>query len=180
MVDAGYGLASWGSDLRFTAFLFSLSLNPQRDITRLGFDRGKFLDAIAQDIAAFRFLDQAVFPMGDEVMEPPRRRVRYTFIPWSAGDSLEVIAEAEVLQEFERDTILYPIACDPLARAAFNAEFQNRETLLAPTGVYAFQVDSIYPGGQMYDRADIPSELRPVFINWTIKQKARAVLGRFD
>jgi uncharacterized lipoprotein YddW (UPF0748 family) len=180
MIDAGYGLTPWGSDLRFAAFLFSLSLNPQRDLTRMGLDRKEFLHAIAEDVAAFRFLDQAVFPIGGEVMEPPRRRVRYTFIPWSAGDSLEVIAEAEVLKEFERDTILYPIACNPLASAAFNAEFQSRETLLAPAGVYAFQVDSIYPGGHVYERADIPSELRPAFVNWTIKQKARAVLGRFD
>ena len=100
-------------------------------------------------------------------------------MPWSAGDSLEVIAEAEMLQEFERDTILYPVACNPLARAAFNAELAIRETLLAPAGVYAFQVDSIYPGGRLFDRADIPSGLRPAFVNWTIKQKTHAVLGKF-
>ena len=180
MVEAGYGITPWGSDLKFAAFLFSLSLNPQRDLTRMGLDREEFLHAIAQDVATFRLLDQKVFPIGNEVIQPPRRRVRYTLIPWSAGDSLQLIAQAETLREYERDTIVYPIACDRLARAAFNAELQSREILLAPVGVYAFQVDSLFPDGQTFDRADLPSELRPVFVHWTIRQKAQAVLGRFD
>lgn len=180
MVEAGYGLTPWGSDLRFAAFLLSLSLNPRRDLARMGMNREEFLQAIAQDVAAFRFLDKEVFPVGDEIIEPPRRRVRYTFIPWSDGDSLELIAEAEAIQEFECDTILYPTACTPLASAVFSAELASRETLALPAGVYVFKVDSTYPGGRLFKRADLPSELVPAFINWTIEQKAQAVLGSFD
>ena len=180
MVDAGHDLIPWGSDLRFAAFLFSLSLNPQRDLNRMGMNREEFLDAIAQDVAAFRFLDREIFPIGDRLTEPPRRRVRYTLIPWSEGDSLQLITKAEALEGFERDTIVYPNACNPLASAAFNAELASRETMILPVGVYAFMVDSVYSGGRLFNRTDLPSELVPAFVNWTIKQKVHSVLGRFD
>jgi uncharacterized lipoprotein YddW (UPF0748 family) len=180
MVDAGYHHTPWGSDLRFAAFLFSLSLNPERDLKRMGTDREEFLNTIAQDVAAFRFLDREVFPLGNEITEPPRRKVRYTLIPWSAGDSLELIAAAETLDSLERDTILYPTACKPLAHAAFNAELASREILLLPAGICVFEVDTIYPGGRLFNRADLPKELVSVFVNWTIEEKAHTVLGRFN
>jgi len=106
-VEGGYALTSWGSDLKFAAFLFSLSLDPARDLERVGLSRDSFLRVIAQDVAAFEYLNQEVFPIGNRVIEPPRRRIRYTLIPWSDGDSLAIIEKADAVLEFENDTILY-------------------------------------------------------------------------
>jgi uncharacterized lipoprotein YddW (UPF0748 family) len=179
-VEGGYALTSWGSDLKFAAFLFSLSLDPARDLERVGLSRDSFLRVIAQDVAAFEYLNQEVFPIGNRVIEPPRRRIRYTLIPWSDGDSLAIIEKADAVLEFENDTILYPGAGDLLTSAAFNAQPHSRETLLASVGIYVFKVDSIYHDGRVVRREDLSPELIPVFVNWTIKDKATAILNSLD
>lgn len=180
IVAGGYALTSWGSDLKFAAFLLSLSLDPARDLDRVGLNRDSFLRFIAQDVAAFEYLNQEVFPIGNRVIEPPRRRVRYTLIPWSDGDSLAVTEKANAVLEFENDTIFYPGAGDLLASAAFNAQPHSRETLLAPVGIYVFTIDSIYPGERAVRRKDLSPELIPVFVNWTIKDKVKAILNSLD
>jgi uncharacterized lipoprotein YddW (UPF0748 family) len=180
MVEAGQAFTVWGSDLSFSAFLLSLSLEPARDLERMGLDRSSFLNLIAQDVAAFEYLDRRIFPVGDLLVEPPQRRIRYTLIRWSDGDSLVVIAKADAVSEFDHDIISYPVAADPLIIAAFNAQIHNRETILAPAGIYVFTVDSIYPAGRIMSRDDLPPELIPVFVHWTIKNKAVTILSGLD
>jgi hypothetical protein len=180
MVKDGYGLTSWGSDLRFAAFLLSLSLDPGRDLARMDLDRDRFLHFITQDVTAFEYLDHKVFPIGDRLIEPPQRRIRYTFIPWSEGDSLAIVESADAVSDLANDTILYPRTDDPLTTAAFNARPHCRETLLAPAGIYIFKVDSIYPEGRIARRKDLLPDFVPVFVNWTIKKKAALILSRFE
>jgi len=41
-------------------------------------------------------------------------------------------------------------------------------------------VDSIHGGGRPVSREDLPLELVPVFVNWTIKDKMAAILSSLD
>jgi len=180
IVEGGRSFTSWGNDPSFAAFLMSLSLNPTRDLARIGLDRGQFLDLISQDVAAFEYLNEEIFPIGDLFIEPPQRRIRYTLIPWSDADSLAAIEKADSVVELENDTVLYPSAGDPLTNAAFNAQLHSRETLLAPAGIYVFKVDSIYSEGRTVSRENVSPRLVPVFVNWTIMDKAKAILNSLD
>ena len=177
MVRGGNSMIPWGTDLRFAAFLLSLSLDPGRDLASIGLDRDRFLNHIAQDVAAFEYLDHQVFPIGNRLIEPPQVRLRYAFIPWSEGDSLAVVDKAATITQLTNDSILYPWANNPLASAAFSAQPCVRETLSAPTGIYVFTVDSIYPGGRIARRDDLLAEMIPVYANWTIKTKAASIIA---
>jgi hypothetical protein len=166
-----------GSELGFAAFLLSLSLDPLRDLTRMGLSREAFLDHILQDAAAFTYLDQQIFPIGDMLVTPPTRSVRYTFLSWLDDDSLTLVEKAHRPLELEQHAVLYPSAGDPFTKAAFVAQQSSREVLLAPSGIYVFVVDSICGGGTRVARADISSELLPTFINWTIKTRVAEILA---
>ena len=180
IVQGGHNFTPWGSDLSFAAFLMSLSLNPTRDLARMGLNRDQFLDLISQDVAAFEYLNEEIFPIGNRIIEPPQRRIRYTLVPWSDGDSLAVIEKADAVVEFKNDTTLYPKAGDPLTNAAFNAHAHSREKLLTPVGIYVFTVDSVHVGEKTVIREDLSPELIPVFVNWTIKEKTTAILNSLD
>lgn len=179
-VEKGKPLVAWGEDLRFAAFLLSLSMNPTRDMVRMGLMREEFVDLISQDAAAFEYLDRVVFPLGNELVEPPTRKVRFTFLPWIIGDSLVVIEQAKETFDFVDHALLYPTACDAFTKAVFAAQESHKDMLLTPAGIYVFVVDSIYDGGKIVSRKDVPPEVLPVFTYWTIKRRAVKIIGSAD
>lgn len=158
--------------LEFAAFLLSLSVDPGRDLARMGLTRDQFAALVAQDVAAFTHLDQCVFPLGDDLQEPPQRRIRFAFIDWNEGDSLEVIDKAGMTNDLNNDRLLYPAGGDPLVKAVFAARPHSRQLLPTPAGVYVFVVDTIYEGKRHVPRNVLPLGDLPVYLNWTIRAKA--------
>jgi uncharacterized lipoprotein YddW (UPF0748 family) len=177
IVEKGRRSSSWGNDLNFAAFLLSLSLDPTSDLERMAIHREDFLHLVAQDVAAFEYMDREIFPLGDELLEPPKRYIRYHHIPWSQGDSLELVEQANNTLDLDQSAVIYPKSGDPLIKAAFQAQPGSREILFAPAGIYVFTVDSTHRAERAVKRVDLPPELLPVFINWTIKAQAMAMLS---
>ena len=180
MINGGSNMATWINALDFTAFLLSLSMNTERDLQRMGLTLNDLLSLIYGDIAAFEYLNSNIFPLGDTLDEPPARKIRYNFIPWAEGDSLLTIRMADQIRSFDTDTLLYPSALDPLARAAFKANMNNMETAHVAAGIYVFAVDTVYGGGRPITRQDVMPYLLPVYLNWTIKNEASRILGNFN
>lgn len=180
MVEKGRRLIMWGSDLYFAAYLLSLSLDPARDLSRLGLQREDFTERIAQDAAAFRYLDQQLFPVGDDLVEPPKRWVRYHHLTWTQGDSLDIVEQAHEVLDLDQSAAFYPRACNPFVRAVFQAPLGSREFFHARSGIYVFTVDSIQSAGKHVTRTDVPSELQPAFVNWTIINEAMTMISNLD
>jgi len=179
-VIKGMPLTVWGSDIDFAAFLLSLSMNPNRDLARMGLSREDFLHLVSQDVAAFLYLDREIFPLGDDLIEPPQRSVRFTFIPWLDDDSMTVVQKAGAISDFHNQTVLYPTPADPLTKAVFAAQPRSREILSTPGGVYVFMVDTILDGGRWIPRRDLSPTQLPVHANWTIKNKVNNIMGGTD
>jgi uncharacterized lipoprotein YddW (UPF0748 family) len=180
LARAGISPSTWGNALEFTAFLLSLSMNAEVDLRRMGLTRDGFLHHVYADIVTFEYLHRQIFPIGDTLKEPPAISVRYHFIPWSEGDSLSIVRKAKEISDFNKDTILYPQALDPLTRASFKARTGTIEMLYAPAGIYVFSIDTVYAGGRTVDRKDVISNLLPVYVNWTIKMEAERILENID
>jgi len=176
----GSNMVAWINALDFTAFLLSLSMNTERDLQRMGLKLNDFLNRIYGDMAAFEYLDRNIFPLGDTLTEPPARKIRYSFIPWSEGDSLSIVKKAGQIRNLVIDTLLYPSALDPLAKASFNANMKNIETAHVATGIYVFTVDTVYEGGRQILRKDVMPYLLPVYMNWTIKNEVLRILSNFE
>jgi uncharacterized lipoprotein YddW (UPF0748 family) len=179
-VEKGRTLIAWGDDIYFAAFLLSLSLNPVRDLARMGITREEFLHFISDDVAAFKYLNKEIFPIGENLIEPPRRKVRYAFLPWLDDDSTTVIARADQMYSLENHVVLYPLAPDPFIKAVFITQPLRREVLVTKAGVYVFVVEEIYDGGRVVKREAISTDTVPVYLNWTIKKKAGDLLGNID
>lgn len=171
LVTGGTNSYTWNRALYFAAFLLSLSMNPDRDLGRVGIGRDQFLHLVCNDVAAFEYLNSKIFPLGDELLRPPTRSISYSFIPWSDGDSLSLIQRASEMSAYVNDTILYPFAADVLARAAFTALPRTKEVIHTPAGIYAFTVDTVYDGGEKISRFGLSPDLQPVYLNWTIKSR---------
>ncbi len=176
-ISKGTVLTDWGIDIDFAAFLLSLSLDPNRDLTRMALSRQDFIELISQDVAAFLYLDRNVFPLADYLIEPPRRAVRYTFVPWLEDDSVVVLEKAQAISEFIVHTQLSPLSTDPFAKAAFSVEPGSREILPTPAGVYVFVVDSLLEGGRLLSREDVPPTAFPIYANWTIRSRFMNLVG---
>ncbi len=179
-VEKGRALIAWGDDINFAAFLLSLSLNPTRDLAHMGITREEFLHFISNDVAAFKYLNKQIFPIGDDLIEPPRRKVRYAFLPWFDDDSTAVIEKADKMYSLENHVVLYPMALDPFTKAVFMTQPFRREILLTKAGVYVFVIEEIYDGGRLVKREKISTDTLPVYLNWTIKKKAGDLLGNIN
>ena len=176
LVARGTNTYTWHRALDFAAFVLSLSMNPDRDLGRLGLSRDRFLQLVANDVAAFEYLNNRVFPLGDELIRPPARSISYSFISWNDGDSLSLIDKAYDMHTFLNDTILYPFAADVLASAAFRALPYTHEVIQTSVGIYAFTVDTVFEGGAKVSRSDLSPDLWPVYLNWTIKSKVQEII----
>lgn len=176
LVEDGEGLLAWGEDLEFSAFLLSLSLNPKQDLARMGITREEIVEKIHEDVAAFKSLDKAIFPLGNELIEPPRRVASYTFLPWGEEDSMIVREKAMQVKHFTYEKIVYPRAMSQFARAVFGVEKGKKEICEAPEGIYVFKVKKIHEGGRDVKREDVELSLLPVYQNWTIQMRFRTKL----
>jgi len=173
-VKEGEGFIGWGQDLEFAAFLLSLSLNPIRDLTRMELNYMIFLEKIHQDVAAFEFFDHQIFPPGNKLIEPPKRRISYSFFPWD-DDSLNVATKALQVKELSCDTIIYSRSLDRLAQAVFTTEKNRQELLKTPEGIYVFKVKKSYKGGKTVKRQRVKPEILPIYLNWTIKTRFKKI-----
>lgn len=180
LATASISTTTWGNALEFAAFLLSLSMDSERDLRRMSLTHDGFLQQVYADVAVFEYLNRQIFPIGETLKEPPARSVRYHFIPWAEGDSLSIVKKAKEIRDFDKYTVLYPQALDPLTKASFEARIGEIETLYAPAGIYIFCVDTVYAAGRTVGRKDIASHLLPVYVNWTIRMKAETILGRID
>ncbi len=170
LITMGRKFLAWGEELEFAGFLLSLSLNPERDLNRLGLTREQFLKLIENDVAFFKSVDLKIFPLGRELIEPPWREVRFEFLPWSE-DSNYIRMRANQTKQLTQKRKFYPWAMDRFGRAVFRREGKGRNIYPAPEGIYAFKIKKIYPGGKKVLREKIPAELLPLYLNWTIKMK---------
>jgi len=176
LVEDGEGFLVWGEDLEFSAFLLSLSLNPEQDLARMGMNREEFIEKVHEDVAAFNSLDRAIFPLGDELIEPPRRVASYTFLPWGEEDSMVVREKALEVRHLAYEKVVYPRAMDKFARAVFGAVKGKKEICETPEGIYIFKVKKIHRGGKSVRRKDVKFSLLPVYQNWTIQMRFRTKL----
>lgn len=172
--------STWGNALEFAAFLLSLSMDPEKDLCRMGFTRDEFLQQVYADVAAFECLNKQIFPIGETLKEPPARSVRYHFLPWAAGDSLSLVRKATEIRDFDKDTSFYPQALDPLIKASFEARIGEIAASYTPAGIYIFSVDTVYAAGRIVEREDVVPQLLPVYVNWTIRMEAQRILGSID
>ncbi len=170
-VREGKGLLLGGEDREFADYLLFLSTNPGRDLARMGLTREGFYGKIAGDVAAFKAIDMAVFPIGDELVEPPKREINFVFLPYENEDPEAVKKRAKDVKELPGDTTIYPRALDPLSKAVFSAKKGKREICPGPDGVYVFEVKREIGGGKRVKREDVSPELLPVYIGWTAKTR---------
>ena len=171
LVGEGRGLLVAGEDEAFGDWLLRLSADRERDLKRLGLTREAFYENLRDDVAAFKALDMAIFPVGDVLLSPPGREISFAFLPFAGEDPEAVKKRAKDVKELPLDTIIYPKALDPLAKAVFSAKRGKREICLAPDGVYVFEVKREISAGKKVRRKDTPRELLPVYLGWTIKAR---------
>jgi hypothetical protein len=176
LIERGKNMLVLDEDIEFSEYVLSLSLDTEEDLMRMDLSRDTFQSRITEDVAAFKYLDSVLFPLSDNLIAPPRREVYYVFLPWGEQDSMAVIEKATKVQRLTQHTIVYPHAMDRLARAAFSAEENDRETITARTGVYVFEVRQVHRGGRQVTRDSIDKELLPVYGNWTLREKINKIL----
>lgn len=163
----------------FIDYLWSLSLEPQRDLARLGLTRDEFVQQVTADAAAFADLDcewnAAAGPVQflDDLVEPPSRVVDYEFLPWVADSDSTVIRRAAAVQNLPKSERIYPRSMDRFSRAVFSAPLDTRSSVETPAGIYVYQVRKTDPGGQTVSRSQIRADLLPLFEHWTIRQGLR-------
>ncbi len=178
LIEKGRDMLVSEEDIEFTEYLYSLSLDVDNDLLRMDLSRGRFQEMIKQDIAAFKFLDSLIFPLSDPIIEPPTREVDYEFLPWGEEDSAVVIERARKMKTLTQHTIVHPDGMNRLARAAFNAEKNKRETCIARIGVYVFEVTEIHKREKNVAQDSIHNDLLSVYKNWTLREKINTVLHR--
>jgi len=178
LIEKGRDMLVSEEDIEFTKYLYSLSLDPDKDLTRMDLSRDRFQENIAEDIAAFRYLNSLIFPLSDQLTEPPHRQVDYEFLPWGQEDSALVIEKAQKMKKLTQHAKVYPDGMNRLARAAFSAELGKKEICIGRSGVYAFEVTEIHNGGKNVTRDSVDNSLLPVYIYWTMGEKINTALYR--
>lgn len=161
----------------FAHFLLSLSLNPHRDLQRLGEKEKLFMEYIHEDVAAFNALDARVFPLSDTLIQPPFRTIRYEFYPWNGQDSMAIMHRAKKTKAYSHEVRTAPSAMDPLSRAAFAMNINEKKTIRTKAGVYAITVSDEMKGGSKVPRSQIPDHMLPYYVSWTVMDTARTIVG---
>jgi hypothetical protein len=175
LIEDGDALVTWGDDLAFAAFLLSLSLNPEQDLMRMNMSRDAFIEHLHKDVAAFKSLDKTIFPLHDELIEPPRRVIAYTLLAWDE-DSAVTRERARLVNRLTHQEVVYPIAMDQIARAAFNAARGERNICETAEGIYVFEVEKVLEGGKRVKRKDVKLPLLSTYRNWTIQMRFQTTI----
>lgn len=164
-------------DKAFARYLLSLSLSGVQDLQRMGISQDDFLQYITQDVLCFRSLDAHVLTGFKTLIEPPRRHVQFEFLPWGDMDTAMVKEKARKINVFTQERKVYPKCLDHLAHAAFSSDIDEQGTWSIRTGIYAFRVIQEDPGGAPVSRDKIPPDLLPVYIAWTVHEKAQEFIA---
>lgn len=162
---------------QFIEYLLSLSFNPSDDLARLSLSPAQFKAHVYNDITAFNYLDSHIFPLSDTLIEPSTRYVRYEFYPWNGQDTIKVISAAKKTVAYTCDTLVYPSAVDPIARAVFNMEKGQKKVIKTMAGVYAIYVIGSKNGGDPIAKEDIDTKIFPMYASWTLLQRAEKILN---
>jgi uncharacterized lipoprotein YddW (UPF0748 family) len=151
------------SALEFVRYIMSLSLNQPRDLRRLGLDAASCACMIRSDIAAFEYVNDAVFPLGTMLFEPRSRLISYDSLCWSQGDSDQVRKRISRITLLYNHRKVYPVPFDRFAKSVFSAKPGVRTVVETPGGMYAFAVDKTVEDSVMLPEFQVPANLRPVF-----------------
>ncbi len=160
-----------GEALSFCAFLLSLTTDARRDFTRMNTDQWQFLEKVHDDVAAFKFLDSHIFPLGDTLIEPPFWDIAYTY-----SQSNALTHKAMNSSELEKRMKVYENSAEPLAQVVSKTEIGERSMLKSEKGTFIFEVKRISAGGGFVERNDIQPDVLPLFLNWTIKTRLGPLL----
>lgn len=175
LAEQGSPLFIPGEELAFCAFLLSLSTDAQRDLTRMALNQWQFLEKLHDDVAAFKYLDALVFPIGDTLVEPPYRDIAYTFTTHSSASVIKPRAPVDT-GNAEKYMRIYENAADPFVRTVFRTPIGKQETYHAPKGIYSFAVKRVSAGGRRVARNSIEPDVLPLFLNNTIQEKLSHIL----
>lgn len=178
MISQGGSLSVVPGEIDLAGKLLDLSLDPGRDLERLGQDEPDFRRLAAEDLAAFRFLDgMAVLP--DVLSELPRRDVAYAHVPWIRGDTSGTRRAAARVDSLMSRIRLHPAAVHVLAQPGFAAELGERETHETRSGIWVYEVVAETLGrGHVVERGEIdPAVLRSCEY-WTIQETIAKLLTK--
>ncbi|MBN2621462.1 family 10 glycosylhydrolase [candidate division WOR-3 bacterium] len=170
-------LSSGPIDTSFVEFLLSLSMDPDDDMLRLGLSMERFGHYVNTDITAFKTLDAHIFPLPDTLIQPPFRTLRFEFFPWNGQDSMAVIRKANKTKNYSQEVTSAPSALDPLSRAAFAMNINEKKTIKTRAGVYAIMMISETNGDSKVARTHIPDYLLPYYLSWTAIDRACTIVG---
>lgn len=172
MIENGKKLCASDEHIDFAEFVLSLSLAQDEDLKRMNLTRNKLLEIIHDDIAAFKTLDSLVFPIGDTLLEPPTKEVSYEFLPWGDEDTAAVRNQTENIQDLTQHIVVYPNSLSDIARAAFSPDNGEQKTFTIRRGIYILKTEQANNGGAKLIRGDVFKNLLPLYLSWTIKNKA--------
>jgi len=164
--------------LAYSEYLLSLSLDRKQDLMSMEITVEDFVQYIQRDVAAFLSLDNMIFPVPETLIIPPRRMVKYTFVPWDESDTTVTVRQAQAVRSFEHEIAVYPDPILPLARAAYDASVNDRSLCRSRSGIYVFTVQYITDTTYTAARCDIPGTTMPFFINGAAWQKARNIIDK--
>ena len=174
LAEQGSVLLIPGEELAFCAFLLSLSTDAQRDLARMDLNQWEFLERLHDDVAAFKYLDALVFPLGDTLVEPPYRDITYTFTEHAHSSSMT--QKSVNTDHAENHMRIYENAADPLVQTVYKTPIGKPETYERPQGTYSFVVTRVSAGGRRVARNNIEPNVLPLFLNYTIQKKVTSIL----
>ena len=165
----------WGEDLEFAGFLLSLSLNPIQELKKLHLSQREFVKFIRNDVAAFRYLDQAVFPLTDTLIQPPGVVIHYTFIPESEIDTNRTINPDSLLDKLNQDAFIYPEAGNKFINDLFKKDTGTINTFSTARGLYVYKVVEQIKGGNRILQERVKRENLPIYKYWTINKRLTSI-----
>ncbi|KPK67848.1 hypothetical protein AMJ87_12755 [candidate division WOR_3 bacterium SM23_60] len=174
LAEQGSVLLIPGEELAFCAFLLSLSTDAQRDLARMDLNQWEFLERLHDDVAAFKYLDALVFPLGDTLVEPPYRDITYTFTEHAHSSSMT--QKSVNTGHAENHMRIYENTADPLVQTVYKTPIGKPETYERPQGTYSFVVTRVSAGGRRVARNNIEPNVLPLFLNYTIQKKVTSIL----
>ncbi len=176
---AGEGGPAMAQAMEFAAYLLSLSLNPSRDLARLGLTQDEFVRQVIVDVSGFGVLDRewdgsaSLVQYLDTLIEPPSRSVAYEFLPWTADSDSCVIRRAAAVRDLPEQGTVHQRPMDKYSRSVFSAEPGVRTIVETPEGIYVFKVLAADTGGRTVRREQVRTDLCAVYEYWTRRQRVQ-------
>jgi len=145
------------------------------NLARMDLNQWQLLEKLRDDVAAFKYLDALVFPLGDTLIEPPYRDIVYSFTAHSGVSSLKTQTSVHPDDE-EKHMRIYENGAGPFVRAVLETPIGKQETYQGPKGIYSFVVKRVSAGGRRVLRNSIEPDALPLFLNYTIQTKLTSTI----